>query len=511
MRILGIADHPWQTQVLSDTLLSLRTCIPELIGEIALADYYTPYHAPDFLSDCIEKYPWTYHHVGDLYEIWQTNHSHKNLSDSYCFVRDWTRENFNSEDFRAILKTNQYINSYERSRYIQRTPECCQIMILADTIRWAEDIFNSKVFDFIIGIERYTMLVAIFQAIALRKKITYLKILPSRIENRWLVTNQSGVGMDSKTSSYINSTSISEHCRREAMIFADRLKTGQSGLYARWLSGNYVYSRKNDFHLGNEKVEVFGKRWKLVLATLKVIVSRHLIHYRRLKFRSRILDEKPITLSLLEVSVLGKKLLRSVGLCLWGESSPNLDAPFYLWCLHFRPEGSTLVLSEGVDEIQVILDVVAQVPDGAFLYVKENPLMFGWRQGSFIKLLRSNPKILLVDAFFPTHKLVDHALGVIGLSGTVLLEALAFGKKSISLGKPEFDLMLPYKGYSQLEEFFAAIETPKEILENFIKYYCYVVNNATENCAPENTDSKSLEYQDLISELTRKIRSFLSI
>jgi hypothetical protein len=123
--------------------------------------------------------------------------------------------------------------------------------------------------------------------------------------------------------------------------------------------------------------------------------------------------------------------------------------------LHARPEGSVLVLGDSQDEIEVLKDISARIPKGKFLVVKENPEMYGMRSRNFYSDLVAHNSIILADPFADTWSFLEHCSGVIGMSGTILLEGEFIGKKSLAIGKPEFDEIISYCGIQDLDRFFA--------------------------------------------------------
>ena len=511
MRILGVADHPWQSEMISEIFNELdEKKVSSFVGTIVLADYYTPYHAPELIDNWRNYYPWTYHHMGDLYKSWQNSHKHLNLDQVEGFLGSWMAKNLPKENYFYFIKKNQYVNSYERSIYYQKTPLCCQKQILADTILWIEDIFTRERFDVVLGIERYTMLVSIIEVISQRKGITYLKAIPSRIENRWFITADSGVGMNPEMYKKMKLYKHKDDCKQRALAFVDNMLNQKVGLYARWKSGAYEFSIEPSDPIKSGQDFLFGDMRNVLIHGAKAIYSRLFIHSRKLQYRTRILDEKRIVMSAFEVIILLKKLLRSLGFKMWGNATPEIERDFYLWCLHYRPEGSTLVLSDGVDELEVISSVAKKLPLGSFLYVKENPAMFGMRSRKFYKAIHRIPNVIFVDAFCSTSTLLLNCKGVIGLSGTILLEALAYGKKSISLGKPEFDLVLPFRGFQQLDRFFNDEESCDSLRQRFIEYFCFTKSITTGNYAAENSPIKLPETQRLIKELSQEFQRLMT-
>ena len=105
MRILGVADHPWQSEMISEIFNELdEKKVSSFVGTIVLADYYTPYHAPELIDNWRNYYPWTYHHMGDLYKSWQNSHKHLNLDQVEGFLGSWMAKNLPKENYFYFIK-----------------------------------------------------------------------------------------------------------------------------------------------------------------------------------------------------------------------------------------------------------------------------------------------------------------------------------------------------------------------------------------------------------------------
>ena len=141
--------------------------------------------------------------------------------------------------------------------------------------------------------------------------------------------------------------------------------------------------------------------------------------------------------------------------------------------MHARPEGSVLVLGDALDEIEVLMEISAQIPKGKFLVVKENPEMYGLRSQNFYRDLAACNSVILADPFANTWNFIEQSSGVIGMSGTILLEGEFIGKKSLALGKPEFDKIISYCGIHDLNKFFtnsngAGVYQPSEKVIRYV-------------------------------------------
>jgi hypothetical protein len=177
-----------------------------------------------------------------------------------------------------------------------------------------------------------------------------------------------------------------------------------------------------------------------------------------------------------------------------------------------RPEGSVLVLGDARDEIEELIKTANFIPAGYKLVVKENPEMFGLRAFGFYRKIKKNRNIILIDPHFPTFEIIQASVGVIGISGTVLLEAALFEKPSYALGRPEFVPFLVGSGWEGQEVYFEKVIT-KQFGNPRIKilpYLAYIMAEGFENGIPFEGDLQSAEAENMIQKFAIKIANFRS-
>lgn len=105
-----------------------------------------------------------------------------------------------------------------------------------------------------------------------------------------------------------------------------------------------------------------------------------------------------------------------------------------LYAMHFQPEMSTL--AQGVywaNQIALIENISKAMPLGYTLIVKEHPVMRGFRPPWQYRHIASLPNVELCDA--PSKEIVKRCDAVLTITGTIAIEALAFGKPSIVFGR----------------------------------------------------------------------------
>jgi hypothetical protein len=170
-----------------------------------------------------------------------------------------------------------------------------------------------------------------------------------------------------------------------------------------------------------------------------------------------------------------------------------------------------MILGDGADEIEQIEEVAALLPDGYYLAVKENPIMFGMRRYGFYTRLRKNKKIILIDPFMSTVALIANSMGVVGSSGTSLLEAAVMDVPSFALGKPEFSPFLLSNEFNNISEFFAKCLSGEKLNAQVLvaPYIGWLSHSMDPSDLPYLYDLKSSETDAFITSLTRRIILFI--
>jgi len=107
--------------------------------------------------------------------------------------------------------------------------------------------------------------------------------------------------------------------------------------------------------------------------------------------------------------------------------------------LHVLPESSTLSLSNNYYEDDLIRYISSRLPVDCILVIKENIQMLGERPLSFYERINELGNAYFIDPMVLSKQLLAISNAVVGISGTVLLEAKVFGIELVSaVGTPEF-------------------------------------------------------------------------
>lgn len=130
-------------------------------------------------------------------------------------------------------------------------------------------------------------------------------------------------------------------------------------------------------------------------------------------------------------------------------SGANRDAPYVFCALQYQPEASTCPKGGPfVDQLRMVQLLLAVLPEGWRLAVKEHPNQFSPKYARFAETARSqafydeltrDPRVDLISLSTPSFDLVDGAMAVASVGGTICLEAAVRGKPSFNFGTAFFD------------------------------------------------------------------------
>ena len=109
---------------------------------------------------------------------------------------------------------------------------------------------------------------------------------------------------------------------------------------------------------------------------------------------------------------------------------------FVYFPLHVQPAMTTDTLGGIYEDQRLAIERLDQLlPDGIYIYVKENPAQTYYKRGEeFFSRLFSIPKVVLVTPETNTYDLIEHAEFVATITGTAGWEAITAGKKCLCFG-----------------------------------------------------------------------------
>lgn len=491
-RILGIACEPWQTKIISQVLQQFYNQNQNSNLVLALTDFYHFVHNVPLEDSIPHDLPIKIITQNDIYKSWQSNLEEESELLKINLAK-WEIENCKKRSLSEIESGNALTNQWEREAYWLPFSDYWRKRVLVDTIEWCENLMEESNPSVVISIERAELSNSVIDLICNRKKIPYLTLIPSRIESRWIVRTDFGYGCGLETQIAIDSAVECVSCQKEAKEYVKLFKNSHQGAYS-----SIAYS---DSQIFSDRID--PRATIRVVKELKKLISdiyyRHIIVPKEMSIKPKRFEENHLRFTGVKIRRWIYRIFRSLGIKKWGVTRIP-DKPYIFWALHGRPETSVMVLGDGKDEIELIEEIVKDLPAGYILAIKENPVMFGLRGKKFYKRLQENKRIMMIDAFMNTNQLIKSSSGVMGISGTVLLESAILGKPVCILGKPEFMCEFEYVGWNSYITFFNALQTKNlnTEIETATRYLQYIFHNSTSDDVPYFSEVQSANTQKMI-------------
>lgn len=227
-------------------------------------------------------------------------------------------------------------------------------------------------------------------------------------------------------------TSFVENFRSSYSVFFDIMGTGKPTIKL------YLQLLKSSIRESLNKILAFGK-WDSFNDNIEIFLNENGLSQKRLK------------------NCIKYRKIK------YAEYNPNLD--FYFYPLHLEPEAVVLYWAEGkyTNQIKLIENIASQLPVNIFLYVKDHPHLYGYRDFLDYKRLLDIPNVKFLPAHIPGKKIIKDSLGVITLNGTAGLEALFLNKHVITFGSAFYRVSGRIKHISNIRELRGHIYSLKNV------------------------------------------------
>jgi hypothetical protein len=463
--IILLANQPNQAIVMAKVANRIWQFDNSVKITITLTDYYTFYFQKQFLTGFKSAFNGSVLTQEEIYKEWQNDEKYQDVD--LVFLNEWSKSLCNQRSLDQLARTNQWVYGNENDRYLLKTNDVWKTKILFDTIVWCEELVLSESPSVIVSLGNETLPTNVLYEIACKQVIPFLTIIHTRLENYWILREDFAYGMAKSKVKEVSDKYTSFSALNLAEHFIEKKVRNEESLYSsasKFISNSFAEKRKAFINsLKSEFRDLTAQTY-----------WRAFSHTRERPYKVRRVEQNLIKVTLEQIRYFLIFHARMAGFRFSGTISTPKDK-FFLWGLHVRPESSVLVLGDGIDEIDSLIETADQIPIGYFLAVKENPVMMGRRDYGFYKKLKNHKKIILVDPFVSSIKLIKESVGVIGISGTILLEATFFDKPSCALGNPEFADFLIEKGWGNASAFFDKVisnnyESPKNKIMPYIAY-----------------------------------------
>lgn len=405
-----------------------------------------------------------YRTMSRLFREWQENSEPQQLSEQRLKLENFFQD---VNVLSRLEKTNPWIYGDERSAYYLEMSDSWKEKIFLDTLDWSLQAIVDLSPALIVSLERSTLPNNAIFEITKILNIPHRCLIPSRIDNYWYVRNDFGREISQDFAREVLERVISSDVEEKVNLWVDKFLTKKLGSY-RSLEEDMIRELPKG-HI-SDVLTYLGE----ILSLSKKAYAR-IFERKHITFKIRRLEQSLLKLTYFQFRQF---ILRSLfSLHIWRpfDISETPDE-YFIWALHARPEGSVLALNNGRDEINQILNFSQKLPNGSVLLVKENIEMLGLRKRGFYKTFSNNKRIRILSPEENLANLVPKCSGIIGVSGTFLLEGAIYGKPVYALGDPEFKFLLS-NGSVPDENAFISHALSKKIVTNIElvkKYLAYV-------------------------------------
>lgn len=109
---------------------------------------------------------------------------------------------------------------------------------------------------------------------------------------------------------------------------------------------------------------------------------------------------------------------------------------YFFYPFHLEPEAVVLYLGDGIykNQTKLIENIAASLPAGYYLYVKDHPHEYAYRDAIDYKRLMQIPNIRLLNQRIPSKAIMKNAQGVVTINGTAGFEAMLHNKQVYCFG-----------------------------------------------------------------------------
>ena len=188
---------------------------------------------------------------------------------------------------------------------------------------------------------------------------------------------------------------------------------------------------------------------------------------------------------------------------------------FAVFFLSVEPESAISVNAENCfNQLALIENIARQLPINWKLYVKEHPVMFGWRPSSFYSTLKKIPNVSLVTPESNAGELSKKSQLVMTINGSVGLEAALNKIPVITFGKSLYNELSSVIHCQDMNSIYSCIKKTKTVVHDDDEYVSFL-SALTKFSFPcpydyhwgidDNNPDKVLEYKSVTENLANSL------
>jgi len=430
-KVLLLADQPFQLKVMS--YLAERLMTFDIEVDIALTDLFTFVYGPDLIEEATKILGKDLISLKEEFVSWQErgNPDPDRLKEAKLKLQKFSELSSAGRSMETIRRCDPYTNGFEfESWYLYISPEWKDVAH-ADILKKCEYISSEICPNLIISIDNCQLLTNFLHAMT-ASTIPFITFQNTRINSRWVPRSDFAIGSHKNSSNYCQNKQTKSNHIESINTFIEDFKRQSSGLYIApsIILGNN-FSEFSNLKTGKKLITLAPEVYDIFKGTIRSVITGP----RTRSFKVRRFDQNFLKINLAEARRRVLQFRKDSNLT----TNDFSESGYFFWALHYRPEGSGLVLGNGVDEFEILEDLVQVLSQhNQKLVIKENPLMYGTRKASTLKQLTDFPNVYLAPRGSASIDWIRNSKGVIGISGTCLLEATILGVPSYCFGQPEF-------------------------------------------------------------------------
>lgn len=332
-------------------------------------------------------------------------------------------------------------------------------------IKFFEQILDKSNPDYVIMDPAFLRPSLLFSLICKKRKIKILMIIPTRLYNKCIISDDwNNLGYDKTLN---NKSEIKNSYDNE------EIKNNEQKIE------KYSY-KKQLTQLNNEFLQ---SKKSMIHAVLNFITSKnsnvktHYTYFGRTK--SKVLQKYFFDMIRTKIrkNFIDKNL----------SYDTNIDSKFLFLPLHLEQEHSLLVLAPYyTNQLEFIKHVLKSMPIGYKLVIKEHPAMFArsWHSIQFYKEIMKMPNVIFMHPTVDSNKLLKSCSLVVTVGGSVSFEAGYYNKPAIIFIETSWSMLPHIHKVNSIESLtgiiISALEKSYDQKE-FLNYIRYIEENSFEH------------------------------